>query len=161
MSCKQAGVIVAMMAVSTTVTADTTKPVIPGHERMQCPDAVRGVDMARETVRGGVAFKFTTSNRLQLPSLRALLREAATMIEHHSKLAALHPEQMPVHGGVPSFPVVDIDVKDIATGARITVHAENTDELPALRELGTAFEEFWDKNACVRGERIEHSATRT
>jgi hypothetical protein len=58
--------------------------------------------------------------------------------------------------------VVYIDVKDIATGAKLTVHAENTDELPALRALGTAFEEFWDTNACVRGERTDSpTATRS
>src|SRR5688572_27328473 len=58
----------------------------------ECPEPLRGVRLSLEPVGGGVAFKFTTADKSELDDLRVLLREAATLIEYHTKLAALHPE---------------------------------------------------------------------
>src|SRR5262245_43260611 len=59
----------------------------------ECPKPLRGVRLSLEPVNGGVTFKFTTVDKGELADLRVLLREAATLIEYHTKLGALHPEE--------------------------------------------------------------------
>lgn len=144
-----AGVIAVMSAMTTTAVADPT--AIENEADTECPQAVRGVDVSRKSIDGGVSFKFIAHDKKQLDDLRLLLREAATLIEHHSKLAALHPEQMQVNAESFAIPAVDIDVKDITMGAQITVRAEDPKQLDEVRAQALAFEEFWDRSSCTKG----------
>ena len=84
------------------------------------PEPLRGVQLSLEPTSGGVAVRFTTVNKGELEDLRSLLREAATLIEYHTKLAALHPEErQSMPDEIPAIPGrrKNIDVKDIK-GAR-------------------------------------------
>ena len=47
------------------------------------------------------------------------------------------------------FPPVDVNVKDIGAGARVTVRAARLRDIPAIRELAFGFAEFWKTSACV------------
>jgi hypothetical protein len=150
---KLAGVIAVLTATTTSAMGDP--PAINTDEddaHADCPQAVRGVDVSRKSIDGGVSFKFTTHDKAQLDDLRVLLREAATLIEHHSKLAALHPEQMQVNADAFVIPAVDIDVKDTPMGAQITVRAEDPTQLGEVRAQAIAFEEFWDRSTCIHGK---------
>lgn len=119
-----------------------------------CPDAVRGVALALGTTDGGVSLRFTTTRTKQLADLRLLLREAATVIEHQSKLAALHPELVERTEDKIVLPAVDIDVTDIATGAQVIVRAENPAELGQVRTHARELEQLWGKSQCVRGKAV-------
>src|SRR5262245_42142748 len=92
---------------------------------LECPEALRGVQLSLEPVAGGVAVRFTTPNKKELDDLRSLLREAATLIEYHTKLAALHPEERQSLPNEVVIPAVDIDVKDIKSGAQIIIKPDD------------------------------------
>ena len=79
-----------------------------------------------------------------------MLRAASAMVEYHSKVAALRTGRMFTREGIP-IPAVDIDVKDTAKGARITIHADDPKEADVVVEHARSFKEFWDGNACTRG----------
>ncbi len=123
-------------------------------DEVKCPDAVRGVAMTVQQIDGGVTLKFTAAKKEQLTDLRLLLREAATTIEHHSKLLALHPEQLQNNPDAGAIPAVDIDVKDTAMGALVTIHPENPSQLSAVRAQAQGFEQFWAKNNCVQNRAV-------
>ncbi len=117
----------------------------------QCPDAVKGVAMKIEKREGGVAIDFKAKQKDQVAPLQHLLREAATLVEHHSKLLALHPELVDDNTQMLSLPAMDIDVRDTANGARIMVRPENPGEIGSVRAQADDLKEFWDKNPCVQG----------
>jgi hypothetical protein len=117
----------------------------------QCPDAVKGVAMTIEKREGGVAIDFKTKQKDQVAPLQHLLREAATLVEHHSKLLALHPELVDDNTQMLSLPAMDIDVRDTASGARIMVRPENPGEIGSVRAQADDLKKFWDKNPCVQG----------
>lgn len=116
----------------------------------ECPEPLRGVRLQLEPVGGGVTFKFTTSDKASLADLRVLLREAATLIEYHTKLEALHPESRQPLPDEVVIPAVDIDVKDIANGAQITVRPDDPDEVSSVRAQAKRLEEAWDESSCAK-----------
>jgi hypothetical protein len=121
----------------------------------QCPEAVRGVALSIEKREGGVTIDFSTRHKDQLPALRHLLREAATLVEHHSKLLALHPELLDNSDQMLALPAMDIDVRDTARGAKILVRPENPGEIGTVRAQADDLKEFWDKSPCVQGLEAE------
>jgi hypothetical protein len=117
----------------------------------ECPDAVRGVDLAVRKLDGGVTLEFTTKQRGQVGELRLLLRDLANIVEHHSKLIALHPDLVEDSSYMVSVPAVDIDVRDTATGARVFVRPENPGEVGTVRAEADALRDMWNKSSCVKG----------
>lgn len=50
---------------------------------------------------------------------------------------------------VVEFPPVDIDVKDITLGARVTVRASRLRDRGVVRDLALGFAEFWSRSSCT------------
>jgi hypothetical protein len=118
---------------------------------LECPAPLRGVQLSLESVSGGVAVKFTTDNKTELEDLRALLREAATLIEYHTKLAALHPEDRQTLPQEVVIPAVDVDVKDIKMGAQITIRPDDPSEVNAVRAQAKKLQDAWGESPCMEG----------
>ncbi len=118
----------------------------------ECPEPLRGVELSLEPVSGGVAVKFTTRNKKELDDLRSLLREAATLIEYHTKLAALHPEERQSLPNEVVIPAVDIDVKDIRGGAQIIIRPDDPSEISEVRAQARKLEEAWGESPCMTGD---------
>jgi len=116
----------------------------------ECPDAVRGVDLSVRKLDGGVTLEFTTKHQARVIELRHLLRDLANIVEHHSKLIALHPDLVDSSYMV-EVPAVDIDVRDTVKGARVFVRPENPGEVGTVRAEADALVELWNKSACVTG----------
>jgi hypothetical protein len=112
-------------------------------DEQECPMAFQGARVSAMKTREGVALEFKTSDTTQLPMLRAQLREVAAMIEERSTLTQTASMEDEV-----DFPPVDLGVKDIAQGARVTVHAARLRDIPALQELAFGFAEFWKRSPC-------------
>ena len=106
--------------------------------------------MAVREVGSGVSISFSTKRAEQVAPLRLLLREVAIMIEHQSKLAALHPELVEAGPGQIVLPAVDIDVRDTAAGALVSVSAENLADLEPLRTHARELEQIWRESTCVK-----------
>jgi len=119
-------------------------------DKTECPEAVRGADIVVQDVDGGVSLTFTTPKPKQVADLRKLVREAGTVVEHQTKLAALHPELVDKSSAKTVIPAVDIDVKDVSTGAQAMVRAEDPKQLAEVRSHAHQLEQEWDKSACVQ-----------
>jgi hypothetical protein len=109
----------------------------------ECPEAFRGATVRAAKVPGGVRLEFRNGDKVRLVEMRQQLREISEMIEQHGTQQQTSSEQDEVE-----FPPVDIDVKDIVLGARVTVRASRLRDLPAIRELAFGFAEFWKTSAC-------------
>lgn len=132
----------------------TTSPVgadpMDSDER-ECPAEVRGVRITSAAMNGGVVFTFTARRATQVPALRSLLREAAVIIEQHTKIAALHPDPdvMPGSDNDGLVPALDISVKNSNTGVIVTVRPEEKSQMNLLRIGARNFELFWSTHRCV------------
>ncbi len=117
----------------------------------KCPSEVRGVRITSSVLRDGVAFTFVVAKPTQLAGLRSLLREAATLIEHESKLAALHPDPdiMPTSDGDGAIPALDISVRNTPTGAIVSVRPEVARQVALIQYNARNFELFWSSHTCV------------
>lgn len=120
--------------------------VNPAHadQDEECPTAFQGARVVAAKVREGVQIEFRNPNRTQVQAMRVQLREVAEMIEQQSTLQQTASDDDEVE-----FPPVDLAVKNIALGARVTVRAARMRDIPALRELAFGFAEFWKTSACV------------
>ena len=120
--------------------------VSPAHadEEQECPTAFQGALVVAAKVRQGVQLEFRNPNRSQVKDMRLQLREVAEMIEQQGTLQQTVSDDDEV-----DFPPVDLAVKDIALGARVTVRAARMRDIPALRELAFGFAEFWKTSSCV------------
>jgi hypothetical protein len=112
-------------------------------EEQECPLAFQGARVLAVKTPEGVALEFKNSNTTQLPMMRAQLRELAVMIEQRSTLTQTSSVDDEV-----DFPPVDLGVRNIAQGARVTVRAARLRDIPALRELAFGFAEFWERSPC-------------
>lgn len=119
-------------------------------EEEECPEAVRGVDLALTPVSGGARMDFTTKRKDQLEDLRLLLREAGATMEYHSKLVALHPDLVSSEDEV--IPPVDVEAKDLPNGIAVTIRAENAADGSKVLRHARKLKEAWGTNECVRGE---------
>jgi hypothetical protein len=149
-------------AVGVTVLASTAiavaDPLDP--DERECPADVRGVRIASAPVKGGVAFMFTARKATQLPGLRSLLRDAASIVERQTQLAALHPEVMPSSDPADSVAALDITVRNAPMGAIVTVRPEDTLHVALLQQNAHDFELFWASHACVSEPAMAHVPTR-
>lgn len=114
----------------------------------ECPEAVRGVDLALIPVSGGARMDFTTKHKEQVDDLRLLLREAGATMEYHSKLIALHPDLVSSEDEV--IPPVDVEVKDLPNGIEVTIRAESSSDASRVIQHARKLKEAWGTNECVR-----------
>lgn len=110
----------------------------------ECPRAFLGAKVTAAKHPGGVTLEFRNAHREVVQEMREQLRAVAEMIEQHGTEMQTSSEE-----DVVEFPPVDIDVKDIVLGARVTVRASRLRDLPAIRELAFGFAEFWKTSPCV------------
>jgi hypothetical protein len=129
-------------------------------DERECPTEVRGVRIASSVLRDGVAFTFTVAKPGQLSALRSLLREAASILEHDSKIAALHPDPdiMPASDGSGSIPALDISVRNTPTGAIVSVRPEEEKRIGLIQQNARSFELFWSTHDCVDTPRMANPA---
>lgn len=141
----------AVLALAIVGTAGTSAADPMDSDERTCPTEVRGVRITSMTLRDGVAFKFTVAKHTQILGLRSLLREAASIIEHESKLAALHPDPdvMPTSTGEGSIPALDISVRNTPTGAIVSVRPEEVTRVALIQNNARNFELFWSTHTCV------------
>lgn len=109
----------------------------------ECPAAFQGATVKAMKMPGGVRLEFRNGNRAIVDDMREQLRAIGSMIEEHGTQTQTASEDDEVE-----FPPVDIDVKDIVLGARVTVRASRLRDIPALRELAFGFAEFWKTSPC-------------
>lgn len=114
----------------------------------ECPEAVRGVDLALIPVSGGARMDFTTKHKDQVDDLRMLLREAGATMEYHSKLIALHPDLVSSEDEV--IPPVNVEAKDLPNGIEVTVRAETPSDASRVMQHARKLKEAWGTNECVR-----------
>lgn len=110
----------------------------------ECPIAFIGAKVAAAKTRDGVSLEFKNPNRAHVQHMREQLREVADLIEEHGtqqQTTGAEDEEV-------EFPPVDVSVKDIGTGARVTVRAARFRDIPAIQELAFGFAEFWKTSAC-------------
>lgn len=147
---------VAVLGSSLIASASFAQPKEPDQNNeedllLECPAPLRGVKLSLESVSGGVTVRFTTADKTELADLRALLREAATLIEYHTKLAALHPEDRQTLPEEVVIPAVDVDVKDIKMGAEITIRPDDPSEVSAVRAQAKKLQDAWGESPCMHG----------
>ncbi len=119
----------------------------PEEAARRCPEVMRGVALIFRPIPGGIALEFTSPRQHQVPELRKQLREAALVVEQHSKAP------IPVHAeaGDPEsirIPPLDISVNDVGAGARVVIRAQRARDVPELLELARALELFWSHSDC-------------
>ena len=125
--------------------AEPPIPVEAPELHNDCPIAMRRATVATKVVTGGVDIEFKTPIRHNLPALRAMVREAAMVIELHSRDIKRISAGEPHH----DFPAVDVWVKDIAAGVRVRILAERTKDISELRALALGFQQAWLTSDCV------------
>lgn len=114
-------------------------------EEPDCPLVFIGVKVTTADVRDGVSIEFRNPNGANVEEMRAQLREVAQLLEDHGtqvQTTGADDEEV-------DFPPVDISVKNIARGARVTVRAARYRDIPVLRELAYGFAEFWETSPCI------------
>lgn len=119
-------------------------------EQEECPAAFKGVGLALRDVDGGVAFDFTTPRKHAVADLRRLLREAAILLEEHTETEAARTDVQRMPDDF-VLPALDITVKDVAAGARVTVRAEARRSLVDVRANARLFRRVWLSHPCIRG----------
>lgn len=127
----------------------------PAHADEECPQAFRGARVSAENSPGGVRLEFRNGNRKSVELMREQLREIAEMLERHGTERQTSGEDDEVE-----FPPVDIDVKDIALGARVTVRVSRLRDLTAVREMASGFAEYWKGSVCGEGPLVTLRETR-
>jgi hypothetical protein len=94
-------------------------------------------------VPDGVAIEFKNPNRDQVKDMRDQLRQVAIMLEQRSTQLQTTSFDEPV-----DFPPVDLAVRDIVLGARVTVRAGRFRDIPAIRNLAFGFARYWKQSPC-------------
>lgn len=109
----------------------------------ECPLAFRGANVRVEKVPGGVKLEFRNGNKGFVEQMREQLRSIGEMVEQHGTERQTSGDDEEVE-----FPPVDVEVKDIVLGARVTVRASRLSDLPKIRDIAFGFAEFWKTSPC-------------
>ena len=121
--------------------------VIPQEEaEPECPQVLRGARLTTESIDRGVAFSFTTPRKELVAELRTQLREVAKLLEEHSKELTSQVANDP---HAVRIPPVDVAVRDVGSGVRITIRAEEEGDVGELRQHAQGFQQFWQASDCV------------
>lgn len=142
-------VVAAALVLGIPATATADDAVEPAAVDPGCPAAFANVGLALQNVDGGVTFHFTARNKAMVGELRHLLREAAISLEHHSKVAAMQTDVQHTRDEW-VLPALDISVRDVAAGARVTVRAELRGDVADVRANARVFRRAWLTHPCVR-----------
>lgn len=110
----------------------------------ECPLPFQGARVTASKVPDGVVLDFKNPNRDQLGHMRDQLREVAILLEQRSTQQQTASFDEPV-----DFPPVDLAVKDIVLGARVTVRAGRFRDIPAIRNLAFGFVRYWKQSPCA------------
>lgn len=108
-----------------------------------CPPIMRGVSLVLKPISGGVTLDFTSQRLDQTRELRKQLRDAAIVVELHSKAPPDETSEPPV-----VIPPIKISVDDLGAGARVTIRPERAADIAELRELAQALESIWTRANC-------------
>lgn len=108
-----------------------------------CPASFLGAVVRAEAIPGGVTLEFRNGNSETLGLMRDQLRDIAQTIERHGTERQTASDTDRV-----DFPPVVFDIKDIVSGARVTVRMTRLGDLTAIRELAYGFVEYWKKSPC-------------
>lgn len=138
----------AAVAMASTGAAQPVPSVPPptGSSAHPCPAYVRGAKLSVRDIDGGVAFEITTGTAAYVEDLRQMLRELASIVEHHARALAADPH--PAENAVP-IPPVDIVVKDIPQGVVVTVRARQVTNVGLVRHQAHGVEKLWERSRCV------------
>lgn len=112
-------------------------------EITSCPVPFQGARVTVVNVPDGVAIEFKNANRAQVKDMRDELRQVAIMLEQRSTQLQTTSFDEPV-----DFPPVDLAVRDIVLGARVTVRAGRFRDIPAIRNLAFGFARYWKQSPC-------------
>ena len=127
----------------------TKKPVhVSLPEEVQCPAALHGVTLDLDIAERGVVIELARPNKDYVPQLRALVKDAAAMIEQHTNS---NGSMERASTGKLDIPPVMISVVDIDNGSRITLRARSAKDVKKLRRQAMTFEQFWEDFECVTG----------
>jgi hypothetical protein len=130
------------------------KPIQPPTANAsECPEAVRGVQVKITNAPGGAAVTFSGKTQY-LTDLRNIVHEAAAIVEYHTKLAAIHEEEVLSHVGE-RIPPVDVTAKDTPNGVKVMVKAVEPGDASAVFDRAKSFKKLWDENECVNGSHTE------
>jgi hypothetical protein len=110
---------------------------------VDCPAAFKGATVRAEKSPAGVTLEFRNGDHANVVPMREQLRAVALMIEQHGTERQTESETDAV-----DFPPVDIDVKDVVLGARVTVRATRLSDISPIRELAFGFAESWKSSSC-------------
>jgi hypothetical protein len=113
---------------------------------IQCPTSLFGVDLSLEPAPGGIVLEFTRPSTDYVREFRKIVRDAAQVVEQHTKMKVLNTNTDELH-----LPDVKVTVTDTKSGARVFVKAKNAKDVKQLRRQALAFEQFWDDFECVTG----------
>jgi hypothetical protein len=114
-------------------------------DESECPAPFQGVKVSAADIPDGVSLDFQNPNRAHVRQMRVQLREVAEMLEQHgTQVQTTGTDDEHVE-----FPPVDLDVKNITAGARVTVRAARLRDVPVIRELAFGFAEFWGESPCA------------
>jgi hypothetical protein len=123
----------------------------------QCPTVLRGVALVIRPIAGGVALDFMTPRQHEVPALRGQLREAALVLEQHSK-TFLRPAAATAEPRGVRIPPLDISVNDVAAGARVIIRTQRARDTPELLDLAHSLELFWERSDCNEDMRARRPA---
>jgi hypothetical protein len=142
---------VAVLTASAVGSAGPPPRVVPYDEPResvrQCPEVMRGVALVFRPITGGIAIEFSSPRQYQVPELRQQLREAAIVVEQHSK-APLPVSAIDEDPEAARIPPLDISVNDVGAGARVIIRARRARDIPEILELARALELFWLHSDC-------------
>jgi hypothetical protein len=118
----------------------------PGESRkLECPDFVRDAKLAMRDVTGGVELRITTPWTIHLTPLRKMLHNLALVVEEYT-----HRDEP--RDGEMEIPPIAIVVREVTAGSLITVRADESANVPVLREQAKLLREFWSASACINGK---------
>lgn len=123
-----------------------TAPIQPEE---QCPHFVRGSKLAVSDVERGVSVKLTSAQSANVPQLRDMAREFERVMEQQIAQQSTENASGSAQGRIPPL---DISVKDVASGAVVTVLAEHSEDVGRVRKQAHEVESFWKSSACINGK---------
>ena len=114
----------------------------------ECPELLRGVDIALQQVEGGMEVTFTTPRLGEVAELQEMLRMSALIVEEHSKESTITTDEMADFSTIELLPL-SVGFQDLRAGARVTLLAERTADTAEIRRQARKFELVWMRSSCA------------
>lgn len=116
-----------LLAATIVLAAAAAAPRPAWSQRTPCPHMTADTTITTEDTDDGVVLELRTESG-DVDALRA----------HARHLAAMHQDGGGRMRGLPPMPAATIEVEDLDDGARLTLRAEDPDDVDALREHARA-----------------------